>query len=87
MKFIDYEKYKNDKGIYKITNLINNKIYIGATSVKFNDRYKAHIKGYENGTHFNSKLQNAFHKYAIENFTFETLEIIEDRDTIFKKEI
>lgn len=59
-------------GIYKITNLINGKFYIGS-SVDIRRRKAEHfyrfkkIKG-------NSILKNAVNKYGVENFSFELLE-------------
>ncbi len=58
-------------GIYKITNQINGKCYIGQ-SVNIKRRWQEHYK-------FNSREQDAvihqaFKKYGIENFSFEILE-------------
>lgn len=55
-------------GIYKITNLINNKIYIGQ-SVNIERRWQEHI--YQNR---NSAIHQAIKKYGIENFIFEIIE-------------
>lgn len=57
------------KYIYKITNLINNKIYIGQTNNP-NRRWREHCDS-------NSKcikLRNAIKKYGSENFVFEIIE-------------
>lgn len=54
-------------GIYKITNTINGKCYIGQ-SRDIESRWKAHKV--RKGTY----LYNAFQKYGVENFTFEVLE-------------
>ena len=61
-------------GIYKITNLINGKIYIGQ-SVDINKRWRQHkrnsqIKGHE----YDKYLYRAFRKYGLENFSFEVIE-------------
>lgn len=58
-------------GIYKITNLVNNKSYIGQ-SIDIDRRFKSH-KNYplENS---NYPLYRAFRKYGIDNFSFEVLE-------------
>ncbi len=61
-------------GIYSITNLFNNKIYIGWTS-NFNNRKSKHFYELLNNIHKNQHLQKAFNKYGIENFKFEILEI------------
>lgn len=53
--------------IYKITNLINGKIYIGQTSKKYlSDRWGEHKYNARNGV--KSALYNAIRKYGIENF-------------------
>lgn len=62
-------------GIYKITNLINNKIYVGQ-SINIKDRWYQHKykadKPQERG--YNSIIHCAFRKYGIDNFSFEILE-------------
>ena len=58
-------------GIYKITNLINNKSYIGQ-SVDINRRFRSH-KSYP-FEKSNYPLYRAFKKYGIDNFSFEILE-------------
>lgn len=60
--------------IYKITNQINGKIYIGQTNRTIQDRWNSHVadsKRPEKQTY----LYKAFHKYGINNFQIE--EIIE----------
>lgn len=65
-------------GIYVITNLINNKKYIGQ-AVDIETRWKNHIRELNKGNHHNSPLQNAWNKYGMENFSFTILcECIED---------
>lgn len=62
-------------GIYKITNLINTKSYIGQ-SVNIEKRWEKHKKIYlkENSHTYRYPLYSAFRKYGIENFSFEILE-------------
>lgn len=57
-------------GIYKITNLINNKIYIGQ-SIDIEKRWEEH-KYYSSDEH--TAIQSAFKKYGISNFSFEVIE-------------
>lgn len=62
--------------IYKITNKINNKCYIGQTIQFLEQRWKDHKKIYNNS---NSKLYDfplykAFRKYGLENFIFEKID-------------
>ena len=57
-------------GIYKITNIINNKSYIGQ-SANIERRFKEHCyKGYRSRI----MLDIAIKKYGKENFTFEVVE-------------
>lgn len=61
-------------GIYKITNLVNNKVYIGQ-SVNINGaRFYAHLYLLRNGIHYNSYLQHAWNKYGEDNFEFRVIE-------------
>lgn len=62
------------QGIYKITNRINRKIYIGS-SINISKRLKEHLRCLLRNTHRNSKLQNAVNKYGIENFDFSVLSL------------
>ena len=55
-------------GIYKITNKINNKCYIGQSI-----NIKRRFNGHKSGDH-NEYLENAIKKYGIDNFNFEILE-------------
>ena len=62
--------------IYKITNLINNKCYIGQTIKTAEQRWKEH-QNHAFGSHPNDQnktLYKAIRKYGLENFTFEVLQ-------------
>jgi len=60
-------------GIYTITNLINNKIYVGY-AIKIQERLNTHKSELINNKHANNFLQNSWNKYGIDNFKFELLE-------------
>lgn len=65
-------------GIYRITNLINNKVYIGQ-SIDIDTRWqmhKYHAFNYNSQHH----LHKAFRKYGIENFLFEVIKETYDLD-------
>lgn len=65
---------KSVSGIYKITNTINGKIYIGR-STNIQDRWVQHIKSaLEIGTIAKTQLYKEMKDYGIENFSFELLE-------------
>lgn len=62
--------------IYKITNTINNKSYIGQTIKTAEERWKEH-QAHAFGSHPNDQnktLYKAIRKYGVENFTFEVLQ-------------
>lgn len=78
-----YTSYKREEiqdisGIYKITNLVNLKIYIGS-AVCFYNRFRLHISDLLNNNHYNDHLQAAFNKYGIGNFKFEIIKICKDK--------
>lgn len=59
--------------IYKITNQLNNKSYIGLTTRDFGTRKKEYF--YYNAIQkFETPIYLAFNKYGISNFTFELIE-------------
>lgn len=62
-------------GIYKITNLISGKCYIGK-SVNIEKRWKNHkIAAFNpNSTSYNYPLYRAIRKYGLDNFLFEVIE-------------
>lgn len=59
-------------GIYTITNLVNNKIYVGFAN-KLYIRKLGHFNSLRTNTHNNAYLQAAFNKYGEANFKFEIL--------------
>lgn len=69
--------------IYKITNEINDKIYIGQTIRTIDERWRHHVYYSLTGLH-KTKLARAIRKYGKESFKIEILEETEDLD---KREI
>ena len=64
--------------IYKITNLINNKSYIGQTAQTIEKRWKEHQRN-KNYPYFQHLLlYKALNKYGLENFTIENIIEIDD---------
>ena len=56
--------------IYKITNKLNGKAYVGLTIQNVETRYKQHLYLLENNKHHSTKLQKDFNTYGKENFLF-----------------
>ena len=61
-------------GIYKITNISNQKIYIGRTT-KYIDRWRTHAKRGCNIDRINGQLYDAMFEEGLENFTWEIVEV------------
>ena len=58
--------------VYKITNTINGKCYIGITEKTLEERFSQHLSKYRNNSH--RSLYNAMHKYGLDNFVVEVVE-------------
>lgn len=65
--------------LYKITNSVNNKLYIGITKLPVEQRWAKHVKDSANPKY---PLQRAIHKYGTDNFVVEILTESEDRSYI-----
>ena len=76
---IDYKSNKNTSCIYKITNIINNKHYVGSTKALY-FRIKKHINLLTNGKHTNKYLQRSWNKYGENNFKIEIVELCKEED-------
>ncbi len=72
-------------GIYKIFNKINNKIYIGS-SINLNKRKYYHFYKLSKNNHSNKHLQSAYNKYGKDNFKFEIIEYIQDKNLLLERE-
>lgn len=72
--------------VYKITNLINNKIYIGFDTSTMSERWEYHVKHHK--YKYNKKvLYLAMRKHGIENFTYEVIETATNITDLKAKEI
>lgn len=60
--------------IYKITNKINNKCYIGKTLKTIEERWKEHCKDYLRRSEEKRPLYSAMKKYGIKNFEIKEIE-------------
>jgi len=72
-------------GIYKITNKLNKKIYIGS-SMNIKARISKHKSQLRNNKHKNSHLQNSWNKYGEDNFKFEVVETVDSFELLLERE-
>lgn len=74
--------------IYKITNTINNKCYVGFTSLSVEQRFRTHINNSKYKRN-NQKIYNAMRKYGVENFIVEQIyqgdDALQREDEFIKK--
>lgn len=71
--------------IYKVTNQINQKSYVGKTELPFNIRKNNHLSDTRRGCEF--AFHRALRKYGEENFVWEIVEdVIEDKTLLDNKE-
>lgn len=73
--------------IYKITNNINNKCYVGQTVRTVDIRYKEHFTKYSKNSKYKSALYNAMEKYGKENFSVNTIEECDCLSNLNEREI
>lgn len=67
--------------IYKITNNVNGKVYIGQTVRTLKERIGEHLR------HNNLLVQKAIHKYGVDNFKFKVIDKAKNIDELNKKEM
>jgi len=77
-------------GIYIIENTKNGKVYIGQVgqdkNTNFTTRFNNHYKSLNRGKHKNKHLQSAWNQDGEENFIFDILEIVDNKDVLNKRE-
>ena len=71
--------------IYIITNLVNNRVYVGS-AVDFPQRRQVHLHHLRKNKHHSPILQAAFNKYKEENFIFSILEKVKSKETLVSRE-
>lgn len=70
--------------IYKVTNNIDHKIYIGATTKSIEERRKDHLKKSKKGKSY--AFQNAIGTYGVDAFKWEQIDTATTTDELAKKE-
>ena len=72
--------------IYKITNDINGKLYIGKTNRSIETRFQEHIN-FSKRAYKNRPLYDAMNKYGVNHFHIEQIDICETDEEASTKEI
>jgi group I intron endonuclease len=72
---LDIKDDKKKIGIYTITNLINEKVYVGS-SIDLDSRLSNHKSKLYNNTHSNNKLQTDWNKFGDKNFSFKVIKLL-----------
>lgn len=72
-------------GVYKFTNIVTGKVYIGSSS-NIIRRYENHIHSLRGNRSDLVKLQNSVNKYGICNFTFSITEFVDDIKDLLERE-
>lgn len=70
--------------IYKITNKINGKIYIGITTKSIEERFARHVNSAEKSKY---RIHTAIRKYGRDNFVIETLSVVSSQEEANELEI
>jgi len=68
-------------GVYAITNVKSNKVYIGSTN-NFTTRWSDHKRNLHTGKHVNPHLQYSWDSYGGEMFEFSILECVDNLDKL-----
>ena len=70
--------------VYKITNKLNNKIYIGQTIHTAQERWKRHILDAQRG--LNTHFAQTIRKYGPQNFSLEVIDSAATQEELTQKE-
>ena len=71
--------------IYKITNIQNNKVYIGQTIRPIEERFKRHLNDALNNT-IDTHFARAIRKYGKNNFVLEQIDVAQNQEELNEKE-
>lgn len=73
-------------GIYKITNTVNGKAYVGS-SKNIQKRFKTHMYALDSNEHHSVKLQRAWNKHGSSKFTFDVILLCSIENLIMYEQI
>lgn len=85
MEFKLSDEQRKCTGIYKISNSVNSKVYVGSAYCLVR-RYDMHKSRLARGIHHSRALQSAVNKYGLDKFAFELVEICAKADVIKKEQ-
>lgn len=85
-KELSCSKYESC-GVYIIKNINSGKSYVGSTITSFKKRLYHHFCCLKNNSHKNILLQRAWNKYGEDDFTYDILEQITDKQIIREREL
>lgn len=74
--------------IYGYRNKINNKWYIGQTTMKIEERHRLHLSGafHKNASDYNCLFHQKIREYGVDNFELIILEEVENKEDLDEKE-
>jgi len=72
-------------GIYKITNIENNKFYIGSAK-NIKHRWRVHLTHFKHNKHCNIYMQRTYDKYGVASLLFELIEKVDDLSLLIERE-
>jgi group I intron endonuclease len=71
--------------IYKIRHIQSGKVYIGSAVNTYN-RWMVHLNHLRKNKHHSIHLQRAWNRYGEQNFKFEIIEKVKDKNNLIKRE-
>lgn len=72
-------------GIYKFSNIITNKSYIGSAK-NLRKRFSQHLNLLKLGKHHSIHFQNSYNKYGKDNFKYEIIEFCDEKDLLSREQ-
>lgn len=77
----EYKQMKFPMGVFQIRNLVNGKIFIDS-STNMNAKWNRHKVQLGFGNNWITELQNDWKKFGAENFVFEVISELEEKDGV-----